>query len=156
MLVDKGKAPCPPRDDQATVWRANRRTTAAPLKAERAVKARELPWEPQPMTAEWWSDVWASPMAPEYDDSDRHGLVMLAVLVDSFWTCPVVAERLKLMAEIRQQSQRFGLSPMDRRRLQWEIERTEDAQAKGARRRAAAPKPDKSSGADPRGVLRAV
>jgi hypothetical protein len=94
-------------------------------------------------------------MAPEYDDSDRHGLVMLAVLVDEFWVCTSVADQLKLMAEIRQQSQRFGLSPMDRRRLQWEIERTEDAQAKGARRRAVSPKSSKAS-VDPRGVLRAV
>lgn len=148
--------PGPLPKDPSTRQRRNRTSTAATLKADPRVKAPDLPFEPHPMTAEWWSDVWASPMAPEYDDSDRHGLVMLAVLVDSFWTCPVVAERLKLMAEIRQQSQRFGLSPMDRRRLQWEIERTEDAQAKGARRRAAAPKPDKSSGADPRGVLRAV
>ena len=92
---------------------------------------------------------------PRYDDSDRHGLVMLAVLVDSFWTCPVVAERLKLMAEIRQQSQRFGLSPMDRRRLQW---RSADRGRTGQGRSSSLPprSPDKSSGADPRGVLRAV
>ena len=147
--------PGPLPKDPSTRQRRNHTSTAATLKADPRVKAPALPFQPHPRTAEWWSDVWASPMAPEYDDSDRHGLVMLAVLVDEFWVCTSVADQLKLMAEIRQQSQRFGLSPMDRRRLQWEIERTEDAQAKGARRRAVSPKSSKAS-VDPRGVLRAV
>lgn len=112
-----------------------------------------------PMTLSWWVDVWASPMAPEFDDSDKHGLFALAVVVNDFWSTDRPTLRRDLIAEIRQQSQRFGLSPIDRRRLQWEIERTEEAQERGARRRSAAPlqvsaRTGKSS--DPRVNLHAV
>lgn len=103
------------------------------------------------MTLSWWADLWRSPMAPEYDQSDIHGLYMLAALIDSFWTSP----SKELAAEIRLQRQSFGLSPIDRRRLQWEIERTDEAQDKGRRRRSAA-KPKKEPATDPRSVLRAV
>lgn len=102
------------------------------------------------MTAEWWRDVWASPMAPEFDESDRHGLFLLAVLVDAFWVEP----SKELAAEIRLQRQCFGLTPIDRRRLQWEIERTDEALDRGRKRRAAEPKPaTRGRAADPRAVL---
>src|SRR5688572_5771886 len=114
--------------------RRNRTSTSAKLSAVHDVEApplpeREAPWHSQ--TVAWWADVWASPMAPEYHDSDRHGLFLLAVLVDGFWMHPTQA----LAAEIRLQRQSFGLTPLDRRRLQWEIERTDEAQAKGSQRR---------------------
>lgn len=107
------------------------------------------------MTLAWWADVWASPMAPEFEASDVHGLFMLALLVDDFWSADAPSARMSLAAEIRHQSQRFGLSPIDRRRLQWEVERVEDAQDKGARRRGRVPAPSRRS-ADPRSVLRPV
>ncbi len=135
--------------------RRNRSTTAATIKADPNITGPDLPFEAHSLTASWWADIWSSPMAPEYDDSDRHGLVMLAVLVDAFWTADSVDAKLKLTAEIRQQSQRFGLSPIDRRRLQWEIERTEAAKATGARRRAATAKSAKPP-ADPRSILHVV
>jgi hypothetical protein len=96
-------------------------------------------------------------MAPEYDDSDRHGLFSLAVLVDDFWHCGEAKLRTAIAAEIRQQRQCFGLTPIDRRRLQWEIERSEDAQDRGQRRRGTTPPVAPVAGAtDPRSALRAV
>ena len=71
------------------------------------------------MTRAWWADLWASPMAPEYDDSDRHGLLMLAALVDDLWRAKTARDRLAAAAEVRLQGARYGLSPIDRRRLQW-------------------------------------
>ena len=136
--------------------RRNKVSTSATLKADPKLSAPALPegdWHP--MTTAWWADIWASPMAPEFDRSDRHGLFALAVLVNDFWLADKPSLRRDLAAEIRQQSQRFGLSPIDRRRLQWEIERTEEAQEKGARRRAQSVAGPKSK-ADPRSVLRAV
>lgn len=112
--------------------RRNKTSTAATLSPVHDVEAPDLPerdWHPQ--TLAWWADVWASPMAPEYDDSDKHGLFLLAVLVDRFWTSP----HWTLAAEIRLQRQCFGLSPMDRRRLQWEIDRGEAAAERSERRR---------------------
>ena len=40
-----------------------------------------------------------------------------------------------LANEIRLQRQCFGLTPIDRRRLEWEIEKAEGANAKGQKRR---------------------
>lgn len=136
--------------------RRNRSTTRSTLTAVHDVQAPALPedreWHPQ--TIAWWADVWASPMAPEYDASDRHGLFVLAVLVDGFWLKP----HWTAAAEIRLQRQCFGLTPIDRRRLQWEIEKVDEAQDRGQRRRAAATPPAKkaSKGEDPFAALRAV
>jgi len=106
-------------------------------------------WHSQ--TLRWWADVWSSPMAPEYDESDIHGLILLAVLVDAFWKEPSQA----LAAEIRLQRQCFGLTPVDRRRLQWEIERTDEAQERGRKRRTTS-KPTPQQSGDPFAALRAV
>lgn len=108
------------------------------------------------MTTAWWADLWCSPMAPEYDVSDRHGLFTLAVLVNDFWAAEKPVVRRDLAAEIRQQSQRFGLSPIDRRRLQWEIEPADDVAVKGARRARSGVAASSKSAADPRSALRAV
>jgi hypothetical protein len=120
------------------------------------VVAPDLPedriWHSQ--TRQWWVDVWASPMAPEYDSSDRHGLFALAALVDDFWKAETARERAALAAEIRLQRQCFGLTPIDRRRLQWEIERTDEAQSRGRKRRGSAVKSTPSG--DPLAALRAV
>jgi hypothetical protein len=120
--------------------RRNRSATRATLTLVHDVEAPDLPegrdWHPQ--TVEWWADVWASPMAPEYDDSDRHGLFALAMLIDDFWTADKPSLRASLSAEIRLQRQCFGLTPIDRRRLQWEIERGEDAEERTQKRKAAA------------------
>lgn len=85
----------------------------------------------------FWQDLWASPMAPEYDRSDLHGLYMIADLIHIYWTTPSTSaiKKKELASEIRLQRQAFGLSPIDRRRLQWEIEKAEEATDKGQRRR---------------------
>jgi hypothetical protein len=134
--------------------RRNKSATKATLSADHDVEAPPLPGDEgswHPLTLAWWADLWRSPMAPEYDQSDIHGLYMLAALVDQFWS----VRDPKLAGEIRLQRQAFGLSPIDRRRLQWEIERTDEAQEKGRKRRAAKPKPTEPV-VDPRAVLRAV
>jgi hypothetical protein len=144
--------------DPSVRQRRNKTSTNATLKADPDIEVPGLPkrggWHEQ--TVAWWADVWASPMAPEYDDSDKHGLFALAVLVDDFWTAKSARERKELAAEMRQQSQRFGLSPIDRRRLQWTIEQADEAQDKGERRRAKAQPAQSSGGSDPRATLRAV
>lgn len=139
-------APLPKRNPA----RRNKTTTRATLVPQSGTPTiPDLPpgvvWHPA--TEAWWRDVWSSPMAPEYDSSDFHGLLLLAVLMNDFWLHPSTA----LAAEIRLQRQCFGLTPIDRRRLQWEIERTDEAQTRGEKRRAAArPKP---TAVDPRSVL---
>ncbi len=150
--------PGPAPKHPSTRARQNRSTTAAQLKADPSIRAPKLPeraWHA--MTRAWWRDVWSSPMAPEFDASDVHGLYALAVLVDDFWSVETPTARRDLAGEIRLQTQRFGLSPIDRRRLQWEIERTEEAQDRGTRRRSRAAEDTLwlSSG-DPRSTPRSV
>lgn len=141
--------------------RRNKSATRATLSLVHDVEAPALPegreWHSQ--TTAWWSDIWASPMAPEFDDSDRHGLFALAVLVDDFWMADKPSTRAALSAEIRLQRQCFGLTPIDRRRLQWEIERGEDADERTQKRKAAARKSAQEArdeAVDPRSLLQAV
>lgn len=109
---------------------------------------RDGGWHPQ--TLEWWEDLWAAPMAAEYHSSDRHALFLLAILIDDFWLEP----SQKLAAEIRLQRQAFGLTPYDRRRLEWTIVTAEQAKERGGPHRAvgrSAPQPQ--AGDDPRLAL---
>jgi hypothetical protein len=67
----------------------------------------------------WWETVWSSPMAAVYLEADVPALTRLAALVDQTAKGDVGAN---VLAEIRQLEDRFGLTPLARRRLQWEIE----------------------------------
>lgn len=137
-------------------------------KGEGAVLSRSITVDKPPlptmrfwheMTQSWWDDVWASPMAQEYDESDKHGLMALAMIVDDFWNAETSKQRQEASTEIRLQGVRFGLSPIDRRRLQWEIEKAEDAQARTTKRRRTAEEsssPPPTGQQDPRAVLRAL
>lgn len=101
----------------------------ATLEAAPAIKVplpeREPAWHA--MTTAWWETIWASPMVGEWVDADVPGLLSLAKLVDAFWVTTVDAP--KIHAEIRMASREFGLSPLSRRSLQWEIRRVEAATA---------------------------
>jgi hypothetical protein len=72
-----------------------------------------------PEAQAWWETVWASPMAAVYLEADVPALTRLASLVDQAAAGDV---GVKVLAEIRQLEDRFGLSPLARRRLQWEME----------------------------------
>jgi hypothetical protein len=74
----------------------------------------------------WWRDVWKSEVASNYLDVDKHGLFRLAVLVDRYWW----GGSRELAAEIRLQQQAYGITPLDRTRLQWEVEHPPDEKDK--------------------------
>lgn len=82
-------------------------------------------------------------MASQWLETDRDALGRLALLWDAFYKHPS-ADALK---EIRLQGALFGLSPLDRSRLQWEVGRVEGAAQTRPRRR---------TGLDPRTALMAV
>jgi hypothetical protein len=117
----------------ARTLRAGEVTTAGP----------ELPFTVCAATAAWWASIWSSPMAAEWEASDIHGLFMMATLVNDFWTTDDPSTRAKLSTEIRLQGQRFGLSPIDRKRLAWDVVEPAKppAAAKAATRRPAKPDP---------------
>ena len=91
-------------------------------------------------------------MAEEYLETDKDDLFLLAELRQAFYRAVDPALRQKLAAEIRQQGVRFGLSPIDRRRLQWEIEKGDQAAERTQRRKTS----KEVSGKDPREVLKAI
>jgi len=95
-------------------------------------------------------------MAAEYLTADmKGGLYLLAELYQHRWSDPDTKTLIGLAAEIRQQEVRFGLSSMDRRRLQWEIEKGETAEDRTQKRRSSR-KLDAASKKDPRDVLKVV
>ena len=103
------------------------------------------------LTRDWWRDVWRSPMASEYLDADIPGLARLALMIDEFNNNP----DSKILAEIRLQETRFGLSPLDRSRLQWQVAKGEEA----GRKRKQTSKSEQTNGKpskDPRDNLRIV
>jgi hypothetical protein len=152
--------PGPPPKDPRIRQRTNRVSTSATLQIAASADVRpkeapalpprrkdEAPWHPD--TIGFWREVWSSPMAAEFIAADVPGLVLVARLIDKFNYGDV-----SLAAEIRLQRQCFGLTPLDRRRLQWEIERGEAAEK---RRRHETPSPLGATGTrDPRRTLRAV
>lgn len=157
----------PPPKAPGTRARRNRTSTAATIKADPSLRVPRLPQHPRadegydwhPMTAAMWKEAWHSPMAPEFVDADKHGMFVYALLIDDFWTVKSARQRAELAAEIRLSGQRFGFSPIDRRRLQWEVEKAEDAQQRGRRRRgepAPAAEGNGSDLTDARAVLRAI
>ena len=98
------------------------------------------------MTRTWWRDVWHSPMAEQFLEVDKHALYRLAMLIDAFWSQP----SRQLAAEIRLEQQAFGLTPLDRRRLQWSVGQEEE------RRRTRTRQSPHERGDDPRKILRMV
>ncbi|MFZ1927379.1 MAG: hypothetical protein WAU42_14725 [Solirubrobacteraceae bacterium] len=153
-MAGRGPAPKPAVMRQ----RRNKKSTKTTLSGGSKVKAPELTstidWHP--LTRAEWKRIWASPMASEFTEADRDGLVKLAILVNDFYFAQSSGERKALAAEIRLQRADFGLTPRARAGLQWEIERADEAKAKNDRRRRAPAKAEKTRPLDPRGALRVV
>ncbi|MFQ5968853.1 MAG: hypothetical protein ACE5MI_14810 [Acidimicrobiia bacterium] len=123
-------------------------STAATLPHPGKSKRRKVPplpplddpteqWHPEVIS--WWTEVWRSPMAAEFLDSDVRGeLYALARLYQRFWKPGLdVRELCSLFHAIQKGGQSFGLTPIDRRRLQWEIEKGEEAADRTKKRRQA-------------------
>lgn len=149
----KGPAPKPAHMRQHRIKKTGATTLAAPdiNQTEKSkVPALQNPDKRKfhRLTRAWWKRVWQSPMAGEYLPSDIDGLARLAILVDDYYKKP----GKDLMSEIRLQEARYGLSPIDRSRLQWEVQKGEEAE----RKRKPAPRQHTPSNKDPRGILGAV
>lgn len=122
-----------------------------------------LPERPQgwhQMTQTYWADIWTSPMEGQWDDSDFHNVLIVTMLYDDAMRAETAKDRKEAFAELRQQRMSLGLSPYDRRRLEWTIETAEEAKDKGQRRRSSGPKPQTqeapAKAADPRAGLSVV
>lgn len=148
-MAGRGPAPKPAHLRQ----RRNKKVGASEIVAPLDPNVPPLPnpdgrvWHP--LTLEEWGKWWRSEMASKWLSTDVAGLAMLAVLYDNFYKEP---GDIKALQEIRLQRQAFGLTPLDRSRLQWEVSRGEEAERKRQR-----PQPARRTGtADPRAILMAV
>lgn len=140
--------------------RTNRASTAATLSNSTVGPHPSLPalrsWHP--MTVEWWDELWSTPMSSEYHISDRHQLIVLAVLYDEFFRTDDLSpnQRKALSEEIRHHRTPFGMTPYDRRKLEWTIELAEDSKDKGSQRRQRQGSVQPKASDDPRRALTAV
>lgn len=158
-MAGRGQAPKPAHLRQRT----NRKPGAGVIEAPKRPRLPEIPnpghrdpetktlipIEWHPLTLRSWKNAWKSPMASRWLESDIDGLGRVALLWETYYR----GGDAKILAEIRLQEQRFGLSPLDRSRLQWEVERGEEAENK-LRKRQQVERP--RSSVDPRGILQAV
>ena len=131
--------------------RTNKKAGAGTIEAPVSPDVPKIPnpddREWHPLTLRAWKRAWASPMSTQWLETDADALGRLALLWDQFYNRPSAG----VMAEIRLQEQRFGLSPLDRSRLQWEVSRCEEAERKRQR-----PQSATRTGTDPRAILMAV
>lgn len=131
--------------------RTNRKAGSGLIEAPIRPRVLQIP---NPDGREWhaltlvaWTNAWQSPMASQWLDTDVDAMGRLAVLWDEFNKGDT-----KVMAEIRLQEQRFGLSPLDRTRLQWQVNRADESD-----RRKPKPAPAyRPTRTDPRGILMPV
>jgi len=132
-MAGRGPAPKPAHLRQRTNRKAGSAMIAM-VETPASVMIQPIPnpdgREWHPLTLESWRHAWTSPMAGQWLETDRDALGRLALCWDDFYKAPS-AEALK---EIRLQSALFGLSPLDRSRLQWEVARADDAEQKTSRR----------------------
>jgi hypothetical protein len=96
------------------------------------------------MTLKAWQEFFESAMSTQWLPTDITGLEMLAVCYDKFYK----TGDIEFMKEIRLQRPHYGLTPLDRSRLQWEVTRGEEAERKLQQQ------PQKRPTSDPRKVLR--
>lgn len=128
-----GPAPKPASQRRRVNKTTGRRTlpAKAPRRRAPALGTRRPAW--LMATRAWWATIWASPMSTTWIAADVPALKRLAVLVELVGRGQVSAT---LLAEIRQLEDRFGLSPLARRKLEWEIEQGREAETEAAAQKA--------------------
>ena len=139
----------------STRQRRNGQRDIVHLAPRREVKHPPLPKHLKtPQVKAMWKRLWDSEMAPEYTEADHDGLFVYAELIDEFYRADVSpTRRLEVAKEIRLQRQGYGLTPLDRRRLQWEVDRGDEAVQKTQKRKNAAKPKAVETGDDPRAAL---
>ncbi len=123
--------PAPKHHSQRRRANASAGVTTLPA-AGRSGKRPALPLKGASKEArEWWATAWASPMAAVWLAADVPGLVWLAADVPGLVRLATLVDRaakegestpMTVLTEIRALEDRYGLSPLARRRLEWELE----------------------------------
>jgi hypothetical protein len=122
----------PPPKNPATRQRRNKAATAdpalppesTPAEIEAGIKAPPLPKPPKRkgrrgwshVSRAYWLEIWRSPMAKKFLRADVPRLVVYLDLFDRYW-----AGETSVAGELRLQGACFGLTSVDRWRLQWGV-----------------------------------
>src|SRR5688500_10589475 len=105
-MAPRGPAP----KDPALRQRTNKKYGAGVIEADESPEIPPIPnpdgriWHP--LTVASWENAWRSAMASKWLTSDVDGLGRTAILWDEYYK----TQKASLLAEIRLQEQRFGLS----------------------------------------------
>lgn len=144
--------PGPAPKHPAARARRNKAATRATLSGDHDIEPPALPdgiaWHA--LTVQWWADIWSSPMAPEYIHADINGLFRVAMLYNDFWSASTYKERADIQVRLEKADADYGTNPMARRRLEWQIETTEESKARGSKRRGVEKPAPVDPGVDPR------
>lgn len=86
-------------------------------------KVPTLPKAPRltPATRKWWKEIWQSPMAVMWHDTDVYSLIELAVLRDK-----LLEGTHQVASEVRMREADYGLTLAGRKGLRWVIEGEEE------------------------------
>jgi hypothetical protein len=103
-----------------------------PKSIPRNAKAKRIPALPgkgwNAFAREYWKLIWTSPMSTTYLPADKPALVRLTQLANRVGEGTI---GIGALGEMRQLEDRFGLSPLSRRRLQMDIVDPEPADGTG-------------------------
>jgi hypothetical protein len=121
--------------------KARGRREQTPLPAGPRVKTPTLPkrddgvaWHP--LVVEWWTDLWASPIAADYATAHKHAAYLAAYTLDLFYRKPT--ERLGQRVAVALEGLRWG--PVDLRKMRVASEPvTEQATLRPSRKPAVTP-----------------
>ncbi|OBK14080.1 hypothetical protein A5635_10310 [Mycobacterium asiaticum] len=112
-----------------------------------------IEWYPEVLA--WWEDLWASEPRSEWIEADVHLLYVAARLYQMLLDPETKVTAAKALAgEYRQILVQFGLTPMARRTLQWQVPPADPNQKPAAKK--AAPRKPAARSADPRARFKVV
>ena len=84
-----------------------------------------------PAVVDWWNDIWTSPMASEFVDSDIHGLYMACYYMhESLNPFYRLSDRLAASKMFEQTVKNYGLTPSARETLRWQVAQGTAAQTR--------------------------
>lgn len=96
-------------------------------------------YEWHPAVAAWWKDIWTSPMASEFVDSDIHGLYLgCYYLHESLNPINKMSDRIAASKQFDSVVKNFGLTPSARESLKWQVAQGTAAQSRTDSLRSAA------------------
>lgn len=130
----------------ATRQRRNKVSTAAEIPLQPLDRCADLPThrkEWHPFVVKFWGRIWDSPMAAEFCQEDYFLLAVAFEGLQAFLEKPSIGGA----RVVSQTFAPFGLTPLDRRRLNWTFRRPEEP------KEAEQPKASSLETRDPRDVL---